>query len=299
MAEQRDNKDILKEVCHLSRQNMFGPARQLILQAAGITPEERAKIPVGQMGKYILNKCKNPNIQRMIFVEKAFYDLWAMGKRDIDSDPSVSEASKCIEQLENVMPFLSKEDKLYAKYWQSYYYRYAKPDDDKCRYDLLMEVMQKTPKGNSESDTMFSDCSGIIFNLSIPLANKYKGIKLAQQKTTPEHFAHEHYKKMLSLIVPDYYDELLKTASSPEESYDARKGSYLTALNVVGDMDLSEERKNARKLYIYGQLIPLQQQYNDPDRFELYKKQQTLIYKQARLQKALGIYKYKAFDPYR
>ena len=162
-----------------------------------------------------------------------------------------------------------------------------------------MEVMQKTPKGNSESDTMFSDCSGIIFNLSIPLANKYKGIKLAQQKTTPEHFAHEHYKKMLSLIVPDYYDELLKTASSPEESYDARKGSYLTALNVVGDMDLSEERKNARKLYIYGQLIPLQQQYNDPDRFELYKKQQTLIYKQARLQKALGIYKYKAFDPYR
>ena len=298
MAEQRDNKDILKEVCHLSRQNMFGPARQLILQAAGITQEERAKIPAGQMGKYILDKCKNPNIQRMIFVEKAFYDLWALGKRDADSDPSISEASSCIEQLENIMPFLSKEDKLYAKYWQSYYYRYVKPDNDKYRYDLLIEVMQKTPQGSSEANTRFSDCSGIIFSLEVPLSDKYKGIKLAQQKTTPEHFAHEHYKKMLSQVAPGYYDELLRDASSTEKSYDTRKENYLAALNVVSDMDLSEERKNARKLYIYGQLVPLQQQHNDPARFELYKKQQTLIYKQARIQKALGIYQYRAFDPY-
>lgn len=299
MAEKKNNKEILKEVCHLSRQNMFGDARKLILQAAGITPEERAKIPSGQMGKYILNKCKNPYIQRMIFVEKAFYDLWALKKLDVDNDPSMSEAASCVKQLENVMPFLSKEDKLYAKYWQSYYWRYAKPEDDISRYNLLMEVIQKTPKGKPESDAMYSDCSSVIYGLSIPLALRYDGIKSAEQKTSSEHFAHQHYKKMLNIIAPQYYDELLKTASSAEESYDKRMQSYKKALDVISDIDVSEEQKNARKLFIYGQIEPLQKRYNDPSRFEMYKKQQTLIYRQARLKKALGTYRYSAFDPYR
>ena len=298
MSEKRNVGDVLKDVCSLSRQNRFGEARQLILQAAGITSEERAKIPQGRMGEYILNKCRNPNIQRMIFVEKAFYDLWALGKVSMDRDPSALEASSCIEQLDNIMPFLNKEDKLHVKYWQSYYYRYVEPDDDIHRYDLLMEVMQKTPKGTSQSDTRFFDCSNIIYGLSIPLGDKYKGIKLAQRKTGPEHFSHEYYKKQLGVVVPEYYNHLLQTGLSTEQGYDQRKEAYLQAIDVIDDIDIPEVQKNAKKLYVYSQLVPLLQQYSDPNRFETYKKQQNLIYKQARLQKALGIYKYKAFDPY-
>lgn len=297
MADKDSNKEILKKVCHLCRNRKITEARNLINQAAGITPEEKARIPVGGMSSYIMHKCKNPTIQRMVQVENAFYELYALAR--LENEPTSYEAMYCIDKLNGIMPLLSKDDKLYVKYWQSYYYRYACPDNDRPRYDLLLEVIQKTPKGRGDSDGIYASCARQIEDLALPVADLYDGIKLAQHKTTPAHPLHAQYKDTLSKLAPKFYNVLLSQACSATEDQNMRISHYRRAIDVVNDFAMSDERKNAYKLYLYNQLLPLQREHSSrQEYYDSCRKQQHLIYCQARLKKRMGIYSHSGFDRY-
>lgn len=283
-------------------------ARRLITTAAGITPEEETQIPKGSMGDYILKKTKNATVHKMILVERALYALENLMRRDGDKDPSEWQASECIKKLDNIMPLLTKEQKIYIKYWQSYYYRYAEPGNDKARYDLLMEVLKTIPpKDPNYTDKCYNSIL-IMKDFSLPVGDLYRGIKLARKKMPPDCYELHNTQDILDNFAQFYYDSLIKVASTETESYGVRSQSYRQALEVVDDLPINErktaaqkqERRNAHKLYIYGKLLPLMQQHGDKkDLQKLSSREWLLIRQQSKLQKKLGIGRNHGFDRFR
>ena len=290
MTAEKKNSEILKEVCELSRRGKFLEARDVIIQAAGIDVRELENIPAGGRGDYILSKNKNPNVRKMIAVERAFYNLAALFYRRGDESPSVVDARRCIDGLNEVMPVLNKEQQTYAQFWMSNCYLYAEPENDDVRYDLLTEVIKNTPKGKPGSDSLYASCAVKFRDMNVPAEKKYQGVKLAQGKTDKNHPLIKGYDDILPKLARAYYDVLLSRADNRQEEYSVRNKSYETALEVVNDFDIPKIHKNAYKLYLLERQTMLQREHGDREHYSpSMRRKQNLIYQQAALKRGRGV----------
>jgi len=296
MAEENNNTALLRQVCFLSCRNRFDEARKVIYKAAKISDDEAGKVSYDNLRALVSARTANKKIHQMLDVEQAMFDTYqALHKRTIHDEPTVAEAESCIYRIEKILPHLSKDEKIYAKYQQSLCCAYTK-DSDERRYQFLNEVIKGVKKGKPRSDERYYNCAVVIFGLDIPSKEKYEALKSARKKTSAESPFLQHYDDMMPKVAEKYYDTLMVQIKSTSD-YAQIRPLYETAIVVADDLPFEEERKNANKLYLYGSLTNLQRQYHDMDGYDdNCRRQQSLIYKQARLKKRNGTYDYPAFD---
>lgn len=278
----------LKQVCELYIAGNFAEARRIIMESAGITPEERSQIPVGGMGRYIAQKTKNPNIHKMLQAELAFYSFLEIRKTD---EPTEFQAETCIANFQKIMPFLPKLGKIYAKYYIACCHDYMPECPDEVKYETLNDLINEYPKHKYDSDRYSFALK--LNDLSIPVADKYHAIKRAQQKTHPQSHSQTHYTEMLAKLASQYYDVLIRTAQSKQNDYQSRNQAYEKVLDVINDLALPKLKKNAYKLALLEQQTNLQREYGDRESYiASNKRKYTLIRQQAALKyKITGIRK--------
>lgn len=279
----------LKQVCELYTKGNFAEARRIIMESAGITPEERSQIPVGGMGRYIAQKTKNPNIHKMLQTELAFYSFLKIRKTE---EPTEFQAETCIANFQKIMPFLHKFGKTYAKYCIACCHDYMPECPDETKFETLKELINELPKHQCDS-TRYS-LALKLNDLAIPIADKYHTVKRAQQKTHPQSHSQTHYTEMLAKLASQYYDFLMRTAQNRRNDYQTRNQAYETVLDVINDLALSKLKKNSYKLALLEQQTNLQREYGDRESYiASNKRKYTLIRQQAALKyKITGVRKY-------
>lgn len=285
----------LKKVCELYTAGNFSEARRIIMESAGITPEERSRIPSGEMGRYIAGKTKNPNILRMLQAELAFYSFFEIKKTD---DPTEFQAERCVAHFEKILPFLHKFEKTRAKYCIACCHDYMPDCPDTTKYKTLNEIICELPKHQYDSDRFSLVLK--INDLSVPLQDKYSSAKKAQQKTNPKNPIHADYAPIITKLASKYYDVLMQTAQSRQVDYQTRNQAYETALRVVDDLNLTKLKKNSYKLALLEQQTNLQREHGDKDNYiESNKRKYALIRQQGLLKYKLTGKRSYDYDNYR
>ncbi len=285
----------LKKVCELYRAGNFSEARRIIMESAGITPEERNQIPAGEMGRYIAGKTKNPNILKMLQAELAFYSFSEIRRTD---EPTEHQAERCVAYFEKILPFLHKFEKTHAKYCIACCHDYMPDCPDTTKYEILNDIISELPKHKYDSDRFSLILK--INDLSVPIQDKYNSTKKAQQKTSPQSHITANYSSIITKLASKYYDILMQTAQNRQENYQTRNQAYETVLRVIDDLALSKLKKNSYKLALLEQQTNLQREYGDKENYlKSNKRKHALIRQQGLLKYKLTGQRSYDYDNYR
>ncbi|MBR1605521.1 MAG: hypothetical protein IJ660_05400 [Alphaproteobacteria bacterium] len=257
---EENSKQLLQRLCHLYLVNRMDDARCLIVQTAKITAEERAAIPQGEMGKFIMQNRQNPLLHKMVEIERAFYvsgKVLERGKKNLDPDNNADseDALFAAEKLGQIMTYAHPQEQIYLKYRQADCYYHSdltdNEQDNRKRYNLYKEIIENYPLAEGKEYDFLEKWVGLVGHLNIENAAKYEAIKSAQKRNPVQ--TKGRYAPLLRSLSEAYFSAKMNIAKSSNLSFDDRLNAAKQAKKAIEDIDVSENvmtqyRDNPRKL---------------------------------------------------
>uniref|UniRef100_UPI004024E691 hypothetical protein n=1 Tax=Candidatus Scatocola faecipullorum TaxID=2840917 RepID=UPI004024E691 len=248
-------EQIFRQVKQLCMKADFAPSRQLICQAAGLTPPDPMKISRA----FIRSQTQNKIVHQMLDIEQAFARLRKTFSGD---EPDENEAQLTAQNLENILPLMSNnQERLFVRYWIDNCYGYLTDITPEKRLENINEIINLIPKG--KNDSLLYSYSLLVKDLNISAADKYHTVKKAYQKTNKQEHLSRHYKELLNKTGKNYYYVLCNTASDANTPYNQRCSAVYDAVDVLKDIKYSMSYKCRARIELLNALEKLQQRQND------------------------------------
>ena len=278
MAERQNTEELIEKICHLYCLSQFREARTIIYDAAGISPEVRSFSRLEEINKYISDH--HPDLKILAVADKAFTEMGNMFQNA--ASITADDVHENIKSFENILPYMQSSDVLRVRYWHTRLYSYPDLKDEQPRLEALAELIECCPPDCKEVNAIMEDSVRQINYLNVSPLDKYKIIKKAQAKSSPD--VRGKYAPILAPLADAYFDKMLELAADGQATYDVRQQYYHQALDSIKDIDISQDAKMAnagmpekismlrqntqhkRKLLVLGRLKKLHKLNNHPDR---------------------------------
>ncbi len=255
MAEKKPSKQqIFSQVKQLCFQGNFRSAHALICQTAEISAPDILKIS----GDYIKKRTPDKIIHQMLDVEQAFV---AVAKTFNQETPEEHRAAITSKLLKNILPLLSRSEKLTAYYWINNCYAYMENVSPQERTEALNNIISLSPE--KTQNTLLYSCANQVIDLDIPSKEKYNLIKQAYKKTDKKSPTIPHLKDLLNKTGRPYFDSLRKQLRDTRLDYNTRQQAAYTAVKVCNDFNTSVSKKCHLKIEVLQELHKLQIQQQD------------------------------------
>ena len=258
MAEKKPSKQqLFSQVKQLCLKGKFKDSRYLICQASGLEIKEPMQISRNTLRQMTKDKI----IHQMLDVEQAFV---AVAKTFNQETPEEHHAEITSKELKNILPLLSRSEKLTAYYWINNCYSYITNISAKERLYILQNIISLIPQ--KKHHNLIYGCANQIINLAIPAQEKYQTIKKAYQKADKKSFIIPHMKDFLNKTGHIYFQELYKQLNNSQLDYTTRHQAAYKAIQVCNDLKTSISKKCNLKIKILQNLYKIQiKQQNKTD----------------------------------
>lgn len=235
-----DNKQELQQLCHLYLCGQVSAARRLIEQKAQITPEERAGIPQGKTGDFILRNRADSDLHKMVAVERTFYYSGQVLNADIETDSD--DALFAAERLGEIVSYAYPQEQIYLKSRQAECYRYSDITDDEqdnqVRYRLYRDVMENYPVSEEKQDEFLMKWAKEIKDLKISSIDKYESLKSAQLRSSD--YGRYAYKQDLKKLSEFYFSFNLDKVKEKGVPAEDKILAAQKAKKAIDDIDVDD-----------------------------------------------------------
>ena len=236
-------EELLQELCCLYVEGEKVDALALITQSAGITAEEKKKIPQEKMDDFILKERADPCLHKMVEIARAF----SLADRicDYNTETNSEEALLGVEKLEKIIPYAHPEDQIYIKEKQARCYRYVELTDDEQdndkRYKLYKDVLENYPA--EDRDVFLKFWAKEINDLNVSPVAKYEALKSAQRRSSD--YGKCAYKKELAPLAEIYFSYQMERAKNSDTPFSEKIKNVKQAKDAIEDIDISQNTINS------------------------------------------------------